>query len=95
MEKRDNSRVRLTQEEAEKRLAAFLKDTPYALRSRLVFNTVRNTNVELHCTIHDFDWIVSYKGRQNLFKVAYVHKIKCQFLIIASWLRFVTESVEL
>lgn len=60
MGKRYYSRVRLTQEEAEKRLTDFLKSTPYVLRKPFVFNTVRKTIVELHCPIHDFNWNVSW-----------------------------------
>ncbi len=49
-----------TQEKAEKRLADILKGTPFVLKSPFVFNTVRNTNVDLHCSIHDYDWTVSW-----------------------------------
>lgn len=49
-----------TQEKAEKRLATVLKGTPFVLKTPFVFNTVRNTNVNLYCPIHDYDWIVSW-----------------------------------
>ena len=59
-----------TQEEAKKRLAYLLKGTPYVLRTPLIFYTVESTIVNLHCTIHDFDWTTSwhhlmynYRGR--------------------------------
>lgn len=73
MEKRYYSRVRLTQEEAEKRLADLLKNTPYVLRHPFVFDTVRKTNVELHCPIHNFDWIASWH------EISYHQKDKQKF----------------
>lgn len=50
----------LTQEEAEQRLKYQLKGTPYVLKSPLNFETVNTTYVDLHCTLHDYDWRVSY-----------------------------------
>ena len=49
-----------TQEKAEKRLATVLEGTPFVLKTPFIFNTVRNTNVNLYCPIHDYDWIISW-----------------------------------
>ena len=49
-----------TQEKAEKRLTNILKRTPFVLRTPFVFSTVRNTNVNLYCPIHAYEWTVSW-----------------------------------
>ena len=77
MEKRYYSRVRLTQEEAEKKLTDLLKNTPYVLLSPFVFNTVRKTKVEMHCPIHNFDWIVSW--HDLVYHHKDVKKFGCKF----------------
>ena len=66
-----------TQEKAEKRLAITLKRTPFVLKTPFVFNTVQNTNVNLHCPIHDYDWTVSW--HELAYRQKNKNKFRCKF----------------
>jgi hypothetical protein len=60
LQKDKKSRERLDQKEAEKRVKERLKNTPYILKKSLVFTSVRTTKIDLHCTLHNYDWCVSW-----------------------------------
>lgn len=55
------SRTLLTQEEARKRISERLSPFPYELIEPFLYKGVRNTNVTLHCKIHDITWTTSWR----------------------------------
>ena len=54
------SRVLLTQEEARKRISEKLSLLPYELVEPFFYKGVRDTNVTLHCKIHNITWTTSW-----------------------------------
>ena len=61
--------IKLTQEEALKRIATILEGTPYQLVQPFVYESDRKTRIKLHCTLHNETWklvgIVLYMIHQN------------------------------
>ena len=54
------SRTLLTQEEARKRISEKLSLLPYELVEPFLYKGDRDTNVTLHCKIHDITWTTSW-----------------------------------
>lgn len=54
------SRTLLTQEEARKRISDKLSMLPYELVEPFIYRGDRDTNVTLHCKIHDITWTTSW-----------------------------------
>ena len=54
------SRALLTQEEARKRISEKLSLLPYELVEPFIYKGDRDTNVTLHCKIHDITWTTSW-----------------------------------
>lgn len=54
------SRKLLTQEEARKRISEKLSQLPYELVEPFIYKGDRDTNVTLHCKIHDITWTTSW-----------------------------------
>ena len=54
------SRALLTQEEARKRISEKLSLLPYELVEPFFYKGVRDTNVTLHCKIHNITWTTSW-----------------------------------
>lgn len=54
------SKAFLTQEEARKRISEKLSQLPYELVEPFTYKGDSNTNVTLHCKIHDFTWTTSW-----------------------------------
>ena len=54
------SRALLTQEEARKRISDKLSKFPYEVVEPFVYKGDRDTDVTIHCKIHDFTWTTSW-----------------------------------
>ena len=54
------SRQKITQEEALKRIDSILAGTPYELVLPFNYQTDRNTRIKLRCTLHDETWEMSW-----------------------------------
>ena len=52
---------KVSQEDAIKRVLSILEGTPYELVPPLEYKYEWNTNVKLHCTIHDTTWTIGYR----------------------------------
>lgn len=52
--------IKLTQEEALKRIATILEGTPYQLVQPFVYESDRKTRIKLHCTLHNETWEISW-----------------------------------
>ena len=54
------SKIRLSQEEARKRISDKLSKFPYEVVEPFVYKGDRDTDVTIHCKIHDFTWTTSW-----------------------------------
>lgn len=52
--------VKLTQEDALKRITDILEGTPYQLVQPFVYESDRKTKIKLHCTLHNETWEISW-----------------------------------
>lgn len=52
--------VKLTQEEALKRITRILAGTPYKVVQPFLYEGDRKTKIKLHCTLHDETWQISW-----------------------------------
>ena len=59
-ERKEMTTIKLTQEEALKRIEGILSDTPYEVVHPFVYDGDRKTSIKLRCSLHDETWEMSW-----------------------------------